>query len=102
MDNPPKENKGESKDIKKISKDMNDLRKGLNEIFSAIRENSPQSNQPYEFKEYLASDLERVVYYLKKLARKNPFNESYLSIEEMVFLIQRIEYLTEVLNSKSR
>lgn len=93
--------KPNEKDIKRLSKDMDDLRKGLNEIYSAIKENSPSVKGDYEFKEFLAYDLERAIYYLKKVARKNPFNEPYIHIEELVMLIDRMEYLINVLNSKN-
>lgn len=92
--------KPKEKDIKKLSKDMSDLRKGLNEIYSAIKENSPSANGDYELKEFLVYDLERVSYYLKKIVRKNPFNEPYSHIEELVMLIDRMQYLIDVLNSK--
>ena len=93
--------KPKEKDIKRLSKDMSDLRKGLNEIYSAIKENSPSAQGDYEFREFLVYDLERVIHYLKRVVRKNPFNEPYNHIGELVMLIDRMEYLINVLNSKN-
>ena len=91
--------KKDGEKIDKLSKDMADLRKGLNEIYSAIKSSSP-SKSDYEFKEYLVYDLEMVLHYLKKIATKNPFNENYRNIEEIIFLVHRLEHLIEVLSSK--
>lgn len=85
--------------IDKLSKDMADLRKGLNEIYSAIKSSSP-SKSDYDFKEYLVYDLEMVLYYLKRVAIKNPFNQRYGAIEDIIFLVHRLEHLIGVLNSK--
>ena len=97
MDQKDKQKDGEK--IDKLSKDMNDVRKGLNEIYSAIKSSSP-SKHDYDFKEYLVYDLEMVLYYLKKIASKNPFNQRYGDIEEIIFLVHRLEHLIEVLSSK--
>lgn len=96
--------KEDVKDIGTLHKDVGDLRKGLNEIFSAIKnrgtEDLSQRGVSNEFREFLMMDLQMAVYYLKKVVKNNPFNERYAEIEDIVYLISRLEQLMETINGK--